>query len=297
MKIHWSPLKFEKDLSEELRLKDIQIIKQFERLFLVKDHDHNLVWSENNWANAQSFKFNSITEAAKKLKSSGGFACLHSVSHHRRAELIKEKLVNLKEKPLDFFPKLEPKKILNWALVAENEIYFSREEAALPFPRGEVVFNEDKDAPSRAYLKLWEAFTRLQTHPSKNQKCIDLGASPGGWSYVLTKFGCDVVAVDKAKMHPGLLKLHNFEHLKKDAFTMEPTRADWLFSDIICYPDKLFDLVNKWVGTGLVKNFVITIKFQGKTDFEALKKFESIVGSRTMHLHNNKHEVTWTLLS
>ena len=47
---------------------------------------------------------------------------------------------------------------------------------------------------------------------------------------------------------------------------------------------------------GLVRNFVCTIKFQGATDFETMRAFAAIPGSRLLHLHHNKHELTWVRL-
>jgi hypothetical protein len=44
---------------------------------------------------------------------------------------------------------------------------------------------------------------------------------------------------------------------------------------------------------GTVRNFLCTIKFQGDTDFATQRRFAAIPGSRLMHLHANKHELTW----
>ncbi|HWU42920.1 MAG TPA: hypothetical protein VN132_05760, partial [Bdellovibrio sp.] len=67
---------------------------------------------------------------------------------------------------------------------------------------------------------------------------------------------------------------------------------DWFFSDIICYPEKLLELVKNWQSSGLCSNFVCTIKFQGKTDFETLEAFQSLENAHVQHLYHNKHEVT-----
>mgnify|MGYP003331488862 CR=1 FL=1 len=71
--------------------------------------------------------------------------------------------------------------------------------------------------------------------------------------------------------------------------------VDWLFSDIICYPARLLRLVERWRASGLVKNFVCTIKFQGVTDHESAEAFAAIPGARVLHLHHNKHELTFLL--
>jgi 23S rRNA (cytidine2498-2'-O)-methyltransferase len=84
------------------------------------------------------------------------------------------------------------------------------------------------------------------------------------------------------------------------AFALEPASVgpvDWLFSDIVCYPARLLRLVETWQASGLVKNFVCTLKFQGATDHDSAEAFAAIPGARVQHLHHNKHELTFTLLS
>ena len=72
--------------------------------------------------------------------------------------------------------------------------------------------------------------------------------------------------------------------------------VDWLFSDVICYPARLLALVERWLAAGLARNFVCTLKFQGETDLATAGRFAAIPGSRLLHLHHNKHELTWIRL-
>jgi 23S rRNA (cytidine2498-2'-O)-methyltransferase len=170
-----------------------------------------------------------------------------------------------------------------------------------PFANNEVALVEDKQGPpSRAYLKLWEALVRLRHWPQPGERCVDLGACPGGWTYVLAKLGANVVAVDKAPLDPKVAAMPGVEWLGESAFALEPERigqVDWLFSDVICYPARLLRLVERWRASGLVRNFVCTIKFQGATDHETATAFAAIPGARVLHLHNNKHELTFLLVA
>jgi 23S rRNA (cytidine2498-2'-O)-methyltransferase len=87
---------------------------------------------------------------------------------------------------------------------------------------------------------------------------------------------------------------------QESAFALDPAAArpvDWLFSDVVCYPARLYRLVEAWLQSGHARNFVCTLKFQGATDFAAMRLFAAIPGSRLMHLHHNKHELTWVKLS
>jgi 23S rRNA (cytidine2498-2'-O)-methyltransferase len=72
--------------------------------------------------------------------------------------------------------------------------------------------------------------------------------------------------------------------------------VDWLFSDVICYPDRLLEMVRRWMEFGECRNFVCTVKLQGDDYMTAVRDFAAIPGSRLMHLSANKHELTWVKL-
>jgi len=77
------------------------------------------------------------------------------------------------------------------------------------------------------------------------------------------------------------------------AFGLAPEPVDWLFSDVIAYPDRLLGLVQRWVDAGAARHIVCTIKFQGPTDHDAAEAFAAIQGGQVMHLFHNKHELTF----
>jgi 23S rRNA (cytidine2498-2'-O)-methyltransferase len=116
----------------------------------------------------------------------------------------------------------------------------------------------------------------------------------------LAKLGAEVVAIDKAPLDPRVAAMPRVEWRGESAFALEPASigpVDWLFSDVICYPARLLRLVERWRATGQVKNFVCTIKFQGETDHETAEAFTALPGAEVLHLHNNKHELTFILVS
>jgi 23S rRNA (cytidine2498-2'-O)-methyltransferase len=253
------------------------------------------VWAQQIWLNAEIHSFESITQAAKILKSAGKLWSLYSFENHRRAELIQEQLAKPRPRILEFLGPLPQDELGGWTLIDKNTLVMSA-KTNLPFSRGEIVFNEDKvTPPSRAYLKLWELLTVYDVKPTPGQRVVDFGSCPGGWTWVLQKIGCHVVSIDRAPLDPRIASLPNIEFMKTNAFSLKPAdigAIDWFFSDIICYPEKLLELVQEWQASGLCKNFVCTIKFQGKTDFETLKKFQKLEGAKILHLYHNKHEVT-----
>jgi 23S rRNA (cytidine2498-2'-O)-methyltransferase len=86
----------------------------------------------------------------------------------------------------------------------------------------------------------------------------------------------------------------------ESAFALAPESVgavDWLFSDIACYPARLLRLVERWRASGLAKNFICTIKFQGETDHDSAAAFAALPGAQVLHLHHNKHELTFMLSS
>jgi 23S rRNA (cytidine2498-2'-O)-methyltransferase len=218
--------------------------------------------------------------------------------HHRRAALIQDRLPHVSAKPV-VFPAAAPTAPLgSWTLLAPDRL-LAAAQCSAPFPNGAVELVEDKAGPpSRAYLKLWEALVRLRRRPRPGERCLDLGASPGGWTWVLARLGARVVAIDKAPLDPRVAAMPGVEWRGESAFAVEPASVgpvDWLFSDIVCYPARLLRLVECWRASGLVKNFVCTIKFQGETDHDTAAAFSAIPGAQVLHLHHNKHELTFLL--
>jgi len=255
-----------------------------------------LVWAQDFWPDCRLLSCPSITQGATQLKTLNQRWALYSVEHHRRAQLIQEQLKTWKISEIDFLQKIEKKSFGAWTLLDKEWILACpRTENSVPL--GDFQFLENRDfPPTRAYLKLWEIFTFHLNPPKKSARVIDLGSCPGGWTWVLQNLGCEVVSVDKAPLDEKINRLPRIKFLKKDAFALKPEEVpslDWLFSDIICTPERLFELVEKWRASGRVKNFVCTIKFKGKTDFTMLKRFEELPGSQVIHLLHNKHEATW----
>lgn len=296
MTAYLAPEKYVLELSRELN----NITHSHDRLILTSSKPQETIWSQLVIKKPQTLPIESINHAVKILKSHGRFWANYSFCLHRRSKLIEEQLPTYKIKPLEFLGALPTHPIGFWSLINSHTLFFS-EQTSSPFPLGEIHFAEDKkNPPSRAYLKLWEIMTVHQIRPRKNERVLDLGSSPGGWTWVLQQLGCQVISIDKAPLHPSLLKLPNVKYIKKDAFSINPSdigAVDWLFSDIIGYPQKIYELIMTWHKSNLCKNFVCTIKFQGPTDFTAIQLLQKIPDSRMVHLFNNKHEVTFILQS
>lgn len=270
-----------------------------ELLVLAPGRVEQAAWAANVWKNPRFLNISSISDGAAKLRELQRNWALCSVDHHRRAALIQEKLPYIAAKPHIFRASLPDAPLGAWTLW-DKDCILASPDCLSPFPNGAYTFAENKDEPpNRAYLKLWEVFTRLGRMPRPGEVCIDLGGSPGGWAWVIQSLGARVFCVDKAPLEPRIEALPYVNACQGSAFALEPEHTgavDWLFSDVICYPQRLLVMVERWLERGDCPRFVCTLKFQAETDFQAMAAFKRIPDSRLVHLSQNKHELTWVKL-
>lgn len=291
-----APEGFLAELQQEL---GDDVIETHGRLVIAHPPRRPIAWTANVWHTPRLHSIASIGDAAKQLRALQRNWALYSFAHHRRANLIVEKLPKVSAKPIAFGEPAPTAPLGSWTLVAPD-LMISSTRCESPFPNGEASFIENKDdPPSRAYLKLWEAFTLLGVRPQPGDLCLDLGSCPGGWTWVLQSLGAHVISVDKAPLDPRVAALPDVEVRSESAFGLDPRHVapvDWLASDVVCYPERLLALVERWIASGRARRFICSIKFQGETDFATQARFAAIPGSRLLHLHANKHELTWVKL-
>lgn len=291
---------FEAELAEELRRAGRGVSDWHGLLALSPDTSVRAAWALDVWTDPRVLPVPSIKAGADALRAIQRNWSLYAHGHHRRSALIAERLPPVKARPL-IFPGAAPTAPLGaWTLLAPDRMLASATKTS-PFVNGTVQFVEDREGPpSRAYLKLWEALTRLGRHPRPGETCLDLGAAPGGWSWAIARLGARVVAVDKAPLDPRVLAMPGVTQRVESAFGLDPRQepaVDWLFSDVICYPARLLALVRRWIEAGRARNIVCTIKFQGATDHEVVEEFAAIPGASLFHGAHNKHELTFARLA
>jgi 23S rRNA (cytidine2498-2'-O)-methyltransferase len=289
---------FSDQLGEELRRSGATETARHGRLIVCDGPPLAAAWAANVWHDCVELPIPSIGSAAQALRAIQRNWAMYAPLHHRRAALIAERLPHVSAKPV-IFPAAAPTAPLgSWTLLAPDRL-LAAARCSAPFANGEVGFVEDRTGPpNRAYLKLWEALVLLGRWPRPGERCLDLGASPGGWTWALAQLGATVLAVDKAPLAPRVATMPGVDWRGESAFALAPESVgpvDWLFSDIVCYPARLLRLVERWRDSGLVKTFVCTIKFQGATDHDTASDFANLPGARVLHLHHNKHELTFLL--
>lgn len=290
-----APPGFEETLEHELGRQGVAV-RWHGRLALTAQAPVRSAWALETWTAPQLRDIASIKGAARDLRAIQRNWAGYAPDLHRRSALITQNLPPLRARPL-VFPALPPQGHLGaWTLLSAERMLLSPTKTS-PFINGEVHFVEDREGPpSRAYLKLWEAFTRLGQWPQAAQTCLDLGASPGGWTWVAARCGADVIAIDRADLDPRVAALPGVTTRRESAFGLDPEsmpHVDWLLSDIIAYPARLLTLARRWIDSGRVARMVLTIKFQGGTDHDTAEQFAALPGGVVRHLWHNKHELTF----
>ena len=257
------------------------------------------------WASCVMLKpffltFDSVSNAANELKQIQRNWASYQFTLFRRSTLIQEKLPYINLKTRNFPYKVPQSQIGLFCLIENNKLIASSLTNSF-LPAGKIRFVEDhENPPSRAYLKIQEALVHFESifnkFPKKGENCFEAGACPGGWTWVLCNLGCKVFAVDRSPLEESLMKNPLVKFLAHDAFTLkaeEIGEVDWVFSDVICYPERLYEWVNYWLKQKKVPNMICTIKMQGETNWEIIEKFAQIQNSKVLHLNYNKHELTW----
>ena len=159
------------------------IVAEHGRLF-VADTGVEAAWAANIWRNPVELPIASIKDGAAQLRKLQRNWALYAPEHFRRAKLIEKNLPHVSAKPLVWPAPAPAAPLGSWTLLAPDRLLAST-VCSSPVPNGEWQFVEDREGPpNRAYLKLWEALTRLGRKPAAGELCLDLGASPGGWTFV-----------------------------------------------------------------------------------------------------------------
>ncbi len=290
-------LRFEKELENELLLLNTEVIFKNSKIFLISSLKSKPVWAQDWWPNTKKINFNSKSEALKVLKSQKNLGVYYASIDLPLAGGLRKELRELKIKRIEYVvPSPFNFKYFSWTML-DNTTLLVCETPNSQFPIGWHEFNEDKDSPpNRAYLKLWEVLSLGLAKVKTSDIAIDLGSSPGGWTWVLSDQVKKVYSIDKAPLDKRVSDKSNVVYSSQDAFQVNPkdfSDCTFLFSDIICTPERLLELVKNWLENSTVQNYVCTIKFKGPTDFKIMQEFEKIENSKIIHLYHNKNEVTW----
>ncbi len=189
----------------------------------------------------------------------------------------------------------------------------SRVDASSPWPMGIPRLRMPAGAPSRSTMKLAEALahflgdeeTARRLQPGMS--AVDLGASPGGWTWQLVRRGLTVTAVDNGPMDAALLESGQVKHRRADAFGFRPPEpVDWMVCDVVESPSRVATLAAKWVAEGWCRESVFNLKLPMKKRWEEVGRAREIVAEAfagrpfrlaVKQLYHDREEVTAWLAS
>jgi 23S rRNA (cytidine2498-2'-O)-methyltransferase len=204
---------------------------------------------------------------------------------------------------------------LYWLNSSQVYLGYSLPELASPWHNGIVRLKFPPHAPSRSCLKLEEAFLVFYDHEERAQKfrlgrsAVDLGASPGGWTWQLVQNNVHVTAIDNGPIDEKVMQSGLVKHLREDGFTFKPPHpVDYLVCDMVDKPLKVADLIAKWLVNGWCKETIFNLKLPMKQRFsvvqEAIHNIEYALNQADLYatiqakqLYHDRDEITlriWT---
>jgi len=181
---------------------------------------------------------------------------------------------------------------------------------ASPWPGGILRLKFPRAAPSRSTLKLEEALLVLLDEGERERwlkpgmRAVDLGASPGGWTWQLVARSLHVTAVDNGPMDGALLESGLVDHLRADGFRYRPSKpVDWLVCDMVEQPRRVVELIAQWFAQGHCRHAIFNLKLPMKKRYDEVQSCFAILREtaaaaglrielRAKQLYHDREEVT-----
>lgn len=176
-----------------------------------------------------------------------------------------------------------------------------------PWPLGVPRLRQLAEAPSRSALKLDEALLTLLDADEREQllqpgmNAADLGAAPGGWSWILARRHLRVFAIDNGPLAESALTTGLVEHIRADGFHWQPPKPlDWLVCDMVESPRRVAARLAEWFALGWCKHAIFNLKLPMKKRWEetrhCLRSFaehaEKPLIVRARQLYHDREEIT-----
>lgn len=178
---------------------------------------------------------------------------------------------------------------------------------ASPWPMGIPRLRMHADAPSRSALKLEEALLVLLDASERERllqpgmRAADLGAAPGGWTWVLARHGLRVTAIDNGPLRTHVLDTGLVEHLRADGFRWQPTQPlDWMVCDMVEQPRRVAARMAQWLREGWCRHAIFNLKLPMKKRWDetrlCLELFQEQAQRpllmRARQLYHDREEIT-----
>ena len=179
-----------------------------------------------------------------------------------------------------------------------------------PWPLGIPRLRLPSDAPSRSALKLEEALVTLLSAGERERwlrpgmRAADLGAAPGGWSWVLARNGLQVIAIDNGPLAESALATGLVRHQRADGFTWQPPQPlDWMVCDMVEQPRRVAARMAEWFAHGWCRRAIFNLKLPMKKRYAEVRDdladfvlrcdaAGAAVAWRARQLYHDREEIT-----
>jgi len=183
----------------------------------------------------------------------------------------------------------------------------SEPEDSAPWPLGIPRLRMHADAPSRSALKLEEALlVLLDAHERKallrdGMRAADLGAAPGGWTWVLARHGLRVQSIDNGPLRQHVMDSGLVEHLRADGFNWQPRQPlDWMVCDMVEQPRRVAERMATWMREGWCRHAIFNLKLPMKKRWQETRLCLHLFAEqsrkpltiRTKQLYHDREEIT-----
>ena len=199
---------------------------------------------------------------------------------------------------------------IGWMNESQVFIGLADPQLASPWPQGVMRLKFPPAAPSRSTLKLEEAWLFFLTEEARQamlkpgMKAVDLGASPGGWTWQLANRYMKTTSVDNGPMDDALMAGGMVTHVEGDGFTYVPDRpVDWMVCDIADKPARVIDLMTKWITRGWCRYTVFNLKLPMQKRYTTYQQCLEVLQAgcaeaelnvhiEARHLYHDREEIT-----
>lgn len=183
----------------------------------------------------------------------------------------------------------------------------ARARDASPWPLGIPRLKLLPDAPSRSALKLEEALLVLLDEDERHRlmqpgmTAADLGAAPGGWTWVLTREHLRVTSVDNGPLRQHVLDTGLVEHLRADGFHWKPSQPlDWMVCDMVEQPRRVAECMATWIREGWCRHTIFNLKLPMKKRWDETRlclelfreQAQRPLTVRARQLYHDREEIT-----
>ena len=180
-------------------------------------------------------------------------------------------------------------------------------EDSAPWPLGIPRLRTHADAPSRSAQKLEEALLVLLTERERTallregMRAADLGAAPGGWTWVLLRNGLRVQAIDNGPLRDHVLDSGRVEHLRADGFNWQPQQPlDWMVCDMVEQPRRVAERMATWFREGWCRHAIFNLKLPMKKRWQETQlcldlfaeQSQKSLTIRAKQLYHDREEIT-----